>query len=124
MIFNIKKIKLLNMKKTKSLVASTVIVGTITLQGPSAEAQGVSANEKNSTEAIRPVQVHISQEDLVDLRKRVLATRWPSPELVKNETQGVQFATTQALARYWSTDYDWRKLEAKLNAYPQFITKI
>ncbi len=63
-------------------------------------------------------------EQLADLRRRVLATRWPERETVSDDTQGVQLATMQKLARYWATDYDWRKVEARLNALPQFITEI
>jgi pimeloyl-ACP methyl ester carboxylesterase len=74
--------------------------------------------------AIRPYDVDIPQEDLDDLRRRVTATRWPSKELVDDRYQGVQLATMQELARYWTTDYDWRKAEAKLNALPQFMTEI
>jgi pimeloyl-ACP methyl ester carboxylesterase len=75
--------------------------------------------------AIRPFQVPtVSDADLADLRKRVNATKWPDPEYVPDATQGVQFATTQKLARYWGTDYDWRKCEARLKALPHFITEI
>ena len=73
---------------------------------------------------IRPFQVEIPEEELAELRRRVAATRWPSAELVTDRSQGVQLATLQALARYWTTDYDWRKVEAKLNALPQFTTEI
>jgi len=75
--------------------------------------------------AIRPFpQIHYSDEELTDLRRRVNATRWPTKELVADQSQGVQLAVTQALAKYWGSDYDWRKCEAKLNATPQFITEI
>ena len=77
-----------------------------------------------SDESIRPFKVHIPQEQLADLKRRILATKWPEKELVKDETQGVQFATMKALAQYWATEYDWRKVEARLNALPQFITTI
>jgi pimeloyl-ACP methyl ester carboxylesterase len=73
---------------------------------------------------IRPYQVSIPDEALDDLRRRIAATRWPSRELVADRSQGVQLATLQALARYWASDYDWRKAEAKLNAHPQFTTEI
>jgi pimeloyl-ACP methyl ester carboxylesterase len=73
---------------------------------------------------IRPFRVHFPEEALVDLRRRVSAAKWPSREIVRDATQGVQFATMQKLARYWATDYDWRKIESKLNALPQFITEI
>ena len=73
---------------------------------------------------IRPFHVEIPDEELAELRRRIAATRWPSRELVDDRSQGVQLATLQALAGYWSTDYDWRKAEAKLNALPQFKTEI
>ncbi len=74
--------------------------------------------------AIRPFRVNVPDAELADLRRRVAATRWPERETVADASQGVQLATMQALARYWATDYDWRKVEARLNALPQFITEI
>jgi len=74
--------------------------------------------------AIRPFHVHVSDAEVADLNRRVKATRWPDRETVTDDTQGVQFATMQKLARYWSTDYDWRKVEARINALPNFITSI
>ena len=71
-----------------------------------------------------PFHVEIPEEQIDDLRRRIAATRWPSKELVADRSQGVQLATMQELARYWATDYDWRKVEAKLNALPQFTTEI
>jgi pimeloyl-ACP methyl ester carboxylesterase len=73
---------------------------------------------------IRPFHVDIPNGELVDLRKRVLATRWPDRETVADSSQGVQLTTIQQLARYWTTDHDWRKVEARLNARPQFVTEI
>jgi pimeloyl-ACP methyl ester carboxylesterase len=73
---------------------------------------------------IRPFTINIPQKALDDLRQRILATRWPSEELVTDRSQGVQLATLRELARYWTTQYDWRKVEAKLNALPQFTTEI
>src|SRR5919202_5777383 len=73
---------------------------------------------------VRPFQVEVPDEQLAELRRRIEATRWPSKELVDDRSQGVQLATMQELARYWTTDYDWRKAEAKLNALPQFTTEI
>jgi pimeloyl-ACP methyl ester carboxylesterase len=73
---------------------------------------------------IRPFHVEIPEEQIDDLRRRIAAMRWPSKELVEDRSQGVQLATLQELARYWTTDYDWRKAEAKLNALPQFTTEI
>jgi pimeloyl-ACP methyl ester carboxylesterase len=75
-------------------------------------------------ESMHPFHVDVPQEALDDLRRRVDATRWPSGELVPDRSQGVQLATAQALAHYWTTDYDWRRAEAKLNALPQFTTEI
>jgi pimeloyl-ACP methyl ester carboxylesterase len=75
-------------------------------------------------DAIRPFRVDIPEADLVDLRRRIAATRWPERETVADDTQGVQLATIQKLAQYWATEHDWRKVEAKLNAYPQFMTEI
>jgi hypothetical protein len=77
-----------------------------------------------TVDPIRPFRIDVPEEDLDDLRRRIAATRWPSKELVADRSQGVQLATLQALARYWTTDYDWRKAEAKLNALPQFTTEI
>jgi pimeloyl-ACP methyl ester carboxylesterase len=74
--------------------------------------------------AIRPFEVHIPNEALADLRRRIAATRWPDRETVDDRSQGVQLAKFQQLVRYWGTDYDWRKAEARLNALPQFITEI
>ena len=73
---------------------------------------------------IRPFQLEIPEEQLNDLRRRIEATRWPSKELVDDRSQGVQLATMRELARYWTTEYDWRKCEARLNALPQFTTEI
>jgi pimeloyl-ACP methyl ester carboxylesterase len=73
---------------------------------------------------VRPFRIDVPEEDLVDLRRRIAATQWPEKETVADESQGVPLATIQELARYWATDYDWRKCEAKLNALPQFMTEI
>ncbi len=74
--------------------------------------------------AVRPFRVNIPDAELADLRRRINATRWPERETVADQSQGVQLATIQSLARYWATGYDWRKVEARLNALPQFITEI
>jgi pimeloyl-ACP methyl ester carboxylesterase len=83
----------------------------------------MSSTVATATE-IRPFHLDIPEDELADLRRRIAATRWPSKELVPDRSQGVQLATLQELARYWTTDYDWRKAEAKLNALPQFTTEI
>ena len=74
--------------------------------------------------AIRPFRVNVPEAELTELRRRIIATRWPERETVADDTQGVQLATIQKLARYWATEYDWRKVEARLNSYPHFITEI
>src|SRR3712207_4509428 len=73
---------------------------------------------------VRPFRIEVPEEDLADLRQRIAATRWPSKELVEDRSQGVQLEAMQELARYWTTDYDWRKCEERLNALPQFTTEI
>ena len=78
----------------------------------------------NTDTAIRPFKVKVPDADLAELRRRIVAMRWPEPEPVPDASQGVQLATMQKLARYWSTDYDSRKGEARLNAFPQFTTTI
>jgi pimeloyl-ACP methyl ester carboxylesterase len=84
------------------------------------------ADTRTTPEApdIRPFRVDIPDEAIDDLRRRIAATRWPSPELVADRSQGVQLETLQDLARYWASDYDWRACEAKLNSLPQFTTEI
>jgi pimeloyl-ACP methyl ester carboxylesterase len=78
----------------------------------------------SSDTEIRPFQIDTPEETIADLRRRIDAMRWPSQELVEDRSQGVQLATLQALARYWATDYDWRRCEKRLNALPQFTTEI
>ena len=86
-----------------------------------------TSNERtaeNQNTEIRPFSVHIPEAELVELRKRIAATRWPDPETVTDQSQGVKLAQIQPLVHYWETEYDWRKIEAKLNALPQFVTEI
>lgn len=94
------------------------------MQGAISNAQIGASGNASSGEAIRPFHVNIPEKKLADLKRRVLATKWPDRETVKDESQGVQLGTMQALAKYWATAYDWRKVEARLNALPQFITTI
>jgi pimeloyl-ACP methyl ester carboxylesterase len=102
---------------------ATLALATAVL--PAAAASGPGTNvAANLTNIIRPFHIHVPEAVLADLRQRIAATRWPEKETVADQSQGVQLATMQELARYWSTDYDWRKCEAKLNALPQFITEI
>jgi pimeloyl-ACP methyl ester carboxylesterase len=74
--------------------------------------------------AVRPFHIDVPEADLVELRRRIAATRWPDKETVSDRSQGAQLDKMQALVQYWGTDYDWRKVEAKLNALPQFVTEI
>ncbi|MBV9354240.1 MAG: epoxide hydrolase N-terminal domain-containing protein, partial [Chloroflexi bacterium] len=75
-------------------------------------------------DAVNPFPIAVSDDDLAELRRRIATVRWPSKELVADRSQGVQLATIQELARYWTTDYDWRKCEARLNALAQFKAEI
>src|SRR5512133_1891971 len=86
--------------------------------------QGGAPLGTTKADAILPFRVNVRGEDLANLRRRLAATRWPTKELVEDRSQGVQLATLRALARYWSTEYDWRTCEARLNALPQFKTEI
>jgi len=100
---------------------------TNTTQKEDAMAQAIATSQdsKNSADkSIRPFHVNVPETDLADLRRRINATKWPERETVTDASQGVQLATIQALAHYWGTEYDWRKVEARLNALPQFITEI
>jgi pimeloyl-ACP methyl ester carboxylesterase len=101
---------------------TTLLTGVVIL--PLATKWSGPANAAEDANAIRPFHVKIPQKEIDDLRKRILATRWPDKETVADASQGVQLATTKALVSYWGKDYDWRKCEAKLNTYPQFITNI
>ena len=101
----------------RELLAATAAAAAISLLPGALRAAGAG-------DSIRPFTVNIPQEEIAELRRRIAATQWPDPETVADTSQGVQLATIQKLARYWATDYDWRKGEAKLNACPQFITEI
>lgn len=114
---------------TSAAVAAAAVAGGL-FTAPSAQATRMGGGPAGGNPdpaadgGIRPFRFHFPERDLVDLRRRIVATRWPEKETVSDQSQGVQLATMQELARYWGTDYDWRKIEAKLNALPQFITKI
>jgi pimeloyl-ACP methyl ester carboxylesterase len=84
----------------------------------------MSSNTLESATEIRPFQVEVPEEELDDLRRRIAATRWPERETVADQSQGVQLATIQELARYWGSDYDFGRVAARLNAVPQFMTEI
>ncbi|NUY80512.1 epoxide hydrolase [Flavobacterium sp. MAH-1] len=112
------------MKSLKKLSLS--LFGTLVLGAFSLWSNAVSAQkpEAKTTEAIRPFRAEIPQAAVTDLKQRIAATRWPAKETVSDQSQGVKLAQLQNLVEYWNTDYDWRKAEAKLNAYPQFVTNI
>ncbi|MBW9064966.1 epoxide hydrolase [Rhizobium herbae] len=89
-----------------------------------ASVNGASEAQPAVDETIRPFQFRATDEAIADLQRRVKATRWPSQELVRDDTQGVRLATMQKLADYWANQYDWRKIETRLDALPQFVTNI
>ncbi|MBS3649398.1 isochorismatase family protein [Pseudaminobacter sp. 19-2017] len=119
-----------DMTKTMKILATAAATAMLSTTALAQEASGATATAiptANVTEdaSIRPFpKVHFLQQALDDLRQRVAATQWPEKETVSDSSQGVPLATMQELARYWATDYDWRKAEAKLNALPQFVTNI
>jgi pimeloyl-ACP methyl ester carboxylesterase len=119
-----------SVKPTRRLfLAASATVGAVGF-AISAAADDVAAatvqtgSGNGAGDAIRPFHFRASEAALVDLRRRIAATQWPERETVNDASQGVQLATTRELARYWRTDYDWRRVEARLNALPQFITEI
>src|ERR1700676_4559382 len=101
----------------REFLASSAAVGVSSLFDTAARAGAGDGS-------IRPFHVNIPQDQLVDLRRRVSATRWPERETVTDRSQGMQLAKIQEVVRYWGKDYDWRKVEARVNALPQFITEI
>ena len=110
------------MTTSKQFILVTAIALTI---GPVfADSSSQSAPSSGHADSIRPFRVTFPEEALSDLRHRLVATRWPEKETVNDESQGVQLATMKQLVRYWSRNYDWLKIEAKLNSYPQFVSEI
>ena len=114
----------------RSLLAGSAATGAVSLlpihfvAARAQSKQGRSPLGTTKADAILPFRVNFRDEDLANLRRRLAATRWPTKELVEDRSQGVQLATLRELARYWATEYDWRKCEARLNALPQFMTEI
>jgi len=104
----------------RDVVVAAAVAGASGIVAASTQAATTSSGD----EVVRPFRFSAPDEALTDLRRRIAATRWPSRELVADSFQGVQLETVQALARYWQSDYDWRKVEARLNALPQFTTNI
>ena len=101
----------------RQVLATSAAAAASTLIAPSVHAATTS-------ESVRPFRIDTPEADLVDLRRRIAATRWPERETVADDSQGVPLEMMQELARYWAKDYDWRKCEATLNALPQFMTEI
>lgn len=102
-----------------SWILITLLAGTALATG-----QAQAQTKPAGLDAIRPFHIHFPDTALADMKRRITSTRWPGKEVVADQAQGVQLATVQQLARYWGTEYDWRKCEAKLNALPQFLTQI
>jgi pimeloyl-ACP methyl ester carboxylesterase len=128
-IIKLQKIKTMT-KRKRILAASTIALASVISTG-SSMAQGSAGNVLSTLpsssiadESIRPFKINIPKAKLDDLRRRVAATNFPEKETVSDPSQGVQLATVKALAQYWAKDYDWRKIEAKLNSFPQFMTTI
>jgi pimeloyl-ACP methyl ester carboxylesterase len=121
-----KKAPGLSRRRFFGATAATVATGTLGLQlfTDGSNAMNAVVQQSGGDAAIRPFRVNFSDAELADLRKRILATRLPEKETVADFSQGVPLATVQKLARYWATEYDWRKVEARLNAVPNFLTEI
>ncbi|MBB1600369.1 epoxide hydrolase family protein [Variovorax sp. UMC13] len=113
--------------RRRFLAASVLAAGPAAFALPAqatASAGAYAHREAGADARIRPFSVHVPQAEIADLHRRIAATKWPSPELVADATQGVQLATMRELARHWHANHDWRQFEAKLNALPQFMTTI
>src|SRR5688572_15083783 len=87
-------------------------------------ATAAKQRREEPSDAVRPFRVSVPEAELTELRRRIQTTRWPERELVSDQSQGVQLATMQKLARYWAKEYDWRRCEAELNGLPQYMTEI
>src|ERR1700722_9235263 len=121
--------------RRRALLASVVWVSTAGIwrkgnSRPEEKAMDTTENldtlDQSATagDAVHPFRVHFPDAELAELRRRINATRWPERETVSDQSQGPELETMQKLARYWQTEYDWRKVEARLNALPNFVTRI
>lgn len=111
----------------KIFITAAVVLGVFTLTTSQSAYAQTSVNKTaqvKKEDRIHPFKVSIPDSKIADLKARIRNTKWPDRELVKDETQGVELATMKSLADYWSTKYDWKKIEQKLNSYPQFTTNI
>ena len=111
-------------QKNKRSFLNAMAAGAFMLVAANSFGQKPQTQKAKDLEAIRPYHISVNQEAITDLRNRVKATRWPQQETVTDQSQGVKLAQIQKLVKYWGTDYDWHKAEAKLNALPQFVTNI
>jgi pimeloyl-ACP methyl ester carboxylesterase len=107
-----------------AILATSVAAGALGLLPTQVAADPTQQKTSSEDIAIRPFRINVPEEALVDLRRRIEMTRWPEKETVEDQSQGMPLATMRELARYWAAEYDWRKAEEKLNAYPQFVTTI
>src|ERR1700733_1016745 len=107
-----------------TVVATRQVVSSSLFSQRSTVMSAVVQPKSGDTTAVRPFQVNIPEAELTELRRRISAMRWPDRETVTDQSEGPQLATMQKLARYWETEYDWRKVETRLNALPNFITEI
>ena len=117
----------LSRRRFVSVAAATVAAGSLSQLAFAETNQAitdVASPASGDKTAIRPLRVHVPESQLIDLRRRIKATRWPERETVTDDSQGVPLAMIQEFARHWSTDYDWRKCAAKLNSLPNFVTEI
>jgi pimeloyl-ACP methyl ester carboxylesterase len=112
------------MKRTQNILAGIILMGALTSQSTIAIAQTKANATINYSATIRPFHIDIPNAALKDLRKRILSTRWPDKETVADQSQGPKLSRLQGLVQYWGKEYDWKKAEARLNAFPQFITTI
>ncbi|MDR7370330.1 epoxide hydrolase [Flavobacterium aquidurense] len=111
-------------QKNKHSFLNAMVTGAFILVAATSFGQKKQIQTTKDSEAIRPYHISVNQEAITDLKNRVNATRWPQQETVTDQSQGVKLAQIQKLVKYWGTDYDWHKAEAKLNALPQFVTNI
>ena len=107
-----------------AILATSVAAGALGLLSTQVAADPTQQRAATEDTAIRPFRINIPEEALVDLRRRIVATRWPDKETVPDQSQGIQLTKIKPLVEHWGSGYDWRKAEAKLNALPQFMTTI
>src|SRR5690349_18617405 len=111
-------------RRTLVATAATVLSLALVLSDRAGHVVFAAGVAPDANQAIRPFTINVPEADLADLRRRVLATRWPVRETVADQSQGIQLARLQELVRYWGSEYDWRKVETRLNSLPQFMTTI